>query len=288
MHDIQVRELAPGFGAEISGIDFSRPLSDDGIVTLRRLWTKSAGLLLFRNQRITPADHVRLTSYFGRVQDDGAKQAPVLADYFLDGFPEVYRVSNKKIDGKPLGREDAGTYWHSDGSWMTVAPRGSILHAIEIPSAGGDTMFANMAGAYDALSAPMQALLQDLTAVHTVLKAAIGTSYAKEYLGKLDQAAAKTAVKPVVLEHPVSGRRALYVNAGFTARINELHPNESDAMLDLLFAHATRPDSVYRHRWQMHDVVMWDNFSNMHYAVPDYKAHGDRLLNRTTVLLESA
>jgi taurine dioxygenase len=144
-------------GMVIEPGSLSHPLSDEGIATLRRLWTESAGLLLFRNQRITPADHVRLTSYFGRVQHDGAKQAPVLADYFLDGFPEIYRVSNKKIDGKPLGREDAGTYWHSDGSWMTVAPRGSILHAIEIPSAGGDTMFANMAGAYDALSAPMRA-----------------------------------------------------------------------------------------------------------------------------------
>lgn len=287
MSNITFRQITPNFGLEIMGVDFSKELSSDDIALLRKLWIDASGMLLFRNQRITPDDHVRLTSHFGKVQDDAAKQAPVLAHYFLDGYPQIYRVSNKKVDGKPLGREDAGTYWHSDGSWMDIAPRGSILHAIELPSVGGDTMFANMAGAYDALSERMQSMLDGLTATHSVLKAAIATSYAKEYEGKLDQASQKTAIKPVVLEHPISGRRAIYVNPGFTMRIRELRATESDAVLDMLFEHCTQPEFTYRHHWSLNDVAMWDNFSNMHYAVADYKAHGWRLLNRTTVLLET-
>ena len=285
MSNITFRPLTPNFGMEILGVDFSRELDGADIDTLRKLWIEASGMLLFRDQRLTPADHVRLTSYFGTVQNDIATQAPVLAHYLLDGYPEIYRVSNKKIDGKPMGREDAGTYWHSDGSWMEKAPRGSILYAVELPSVGGDTMFADMAGAYDALSAPTRTMLAELTAVHSVLNAAISTSYTKEYAGKLDQAAQKAAVHPVVLKHPVSGRAALYVNEGFTSRIIELSALESAAILKMLFEHSTRPDFVYRHRWRLNDVVMWDNFSNMHFAVPNYKAHGWRLLNRTTVLL---
>lgn len=286
MSNITYRPLTPNFAMEVMGVDFSKALASDDIALLRKLWIDAAGMLLFRDQHITPADHVRLTSYFGKVQDDVAIQAPVLAHYLLEGYPEIYRVSNKKIDGKPLGREDAGTYWHSDGSWMEKSPRGSILYAVELPSAGGDTMFADMAGAYDALSEPMKKMLDGLTAVHSVLTAAIGTSYAKEYAGKLDQAAQKTATKPVVLRHPVSGRPAIYVNQGFTSRIVELSDGESAAILKMLFEHTTRPEFTYRHQWRLNDVAMWDNFSNMHFAVANYKAHGWRLLNRTTVLLD--
>ncbi|MFA7668696.1 MAG: TauD/TfdA family dioxygenase [Burkholderiaceae bacterium] len=286
MSDINFRPLTPTFGMEVTGVDFSKELASDDIAKLKQMWADAGGMLLFRDQKITPDDHVRLTSYFGKVQDDIATQAPVLAHYLLEGYPEIYRVSNKKIDGKPLGREDAGTYWHSDGSWMTQAPRGSILHAIELPSAGGDTIFNDMGGAYEALSEPMKKMLEGLTAQHTVLKAALESSYAKEYAGKLDQAAQKSAVKPVILNHPVSGRPALYVNPGFTTRILELSAAESDAVLKMLFEHSTRPEFLYRHQWRLHDVAMWDNFSNMHFAVANYKAHGWRLLNRTTVLLE--
>ena len=286
MSSITATPLAPTFGLEISGLDLSKELTSKEIEFIRKAWLDASGLLLFRDQQISPDDHVRLTSYFGRPDRDGAKDSPVLAHYFLQGHPEIYRVSNKKVDGKPLGREDAGTYWHADGSWMTNQPRGSILHALELPRVGGDTMFADLAGAYDALSPPIQSLLSDLTAIHTVLKAALGTSYAKEYAGKLEQAAQKSSVKPVILKHPINGRPAIGVNPGFTQKILELSDLESDAILTMLFEHCTKPEFVYRHRWQLHDVAMWDNYSNMHYAVANYKAHGYRLLNRTTVLLD--
>lgn len=286
MSEIKYRPLTPNFGMEVTGVDFSKELPSDDIALLNRLWIDASGMLLFRDQNISPADHVRLTSYFGKVQDDIAIQAPVLAHYLLEGHPEIYRVSNKKIDGKPLGREDAGTYWHSDGSWMETAPRGSILHAVELPSVGGDTLFSDMAGAYEALSEPVKKMLDGLTAVHSVLTAALASSYAKEYSGKLDQAAQKSAIKPVVLRHPISGRPALYVNPGFTSRILELSNGESGAILRMLFEHTTSAEFIYRHQWRLNDVVMWDNFTNMHFAVANYKEHGWRLLNRTTVLLD--
>lgn len=284
MTNLSYVKVTPTFGIEVKGLDFRQALASDQIALLNKLWADAGGLLVFKDQDISPADHVRLTSYFGKVQDDIARVAPVMANYILPGHPEIYRVSNKKIDGKPMGREDAGTYWHSDASWMEAGPRGSILHAIELPEVGGDTMFADMTAALRALPAPMQQMLEGLTATHTVLKAAISTSYAKEYEGKLEQAALKSAVKPVVMTHPVSGRKALYVNEGFTSRITGFPEQESNALLKLLFEHSTRPEFVYRHRWSLRDVVMWDNFSNMHYAVANYKDHGWRLLNRTTVL----
>lgn len=284
MQKLSSRSLAPDFGMEISGIDFSKPIEKNDIDFIRNAWVKANGVLLFRNQDITPQDHVRLTSYFGGVHDKGATANPVLAHYYADGFPQIYRVSNKKVNGKPLGREDAGTYWHSDSAWDPAQPRGSILHAIEIPSAGGDTMFANMYQAYDALSEPMKKMLDGLTAEHSLAAAVLRTSYAKEFSGKLDEASKKSAIWPVIRTHPYSGRKALFVNPGFTSRILELSQAESDVVLDLLFKHGTSPEFVYRHSWQLHDVLMWDNYCNMHYAVANYKAHGDRFLHRTTVL----
>ena len=284
MENIKTRPLAPDFGMEITGIDFSKPMTDEDIAFLRQAWVDSNGILLFRNQDITPDDHVRLTSYFGGVYEGGAAANPVLAHYYLDGYPQIYKVSNKKIDGKPLGREDAGTYWHSDSSWSQDQPRGSILHAIELPGVGGDTMFSNMYQAYDALSQPLREMLDGLTAEHSLAAAVLRTSYAKEFGGKVDEAAKKCSVHPVVREHPYSKRKALFVNPGFTSRIMELCPDESEALLNMLYTHSVKPEFIYRHCWQKHDVLMWDNYCNMHYAVANYKAQGFRHLHRTTVL----
>jgi len=144
-------------------------------------------------------------------------------------------------------------------------------------------MFADMYRAYETLSEPMKRMLEGLQAEHSLLSAVLQTSYAKEYVGKLDEASAKQAVHPVVKVHPGSGRKLLFVNPGFTLRIVGIPAAESRALLDFLFAHATIPDHVYRHVWQQHDLLMWDNRCVMHYAVPNYKAHGTRHMHRTTI-----
>lgn len=281
--------LGSGFGLEVQGLDISQPLSSDQQEQLRQLWSRANGVLLFRNQKMTPQQHVAFSSIFGEVYSQGPTNNPALARYYLPEHPAIFRVSNKKIDGQPQGREDAGTYWHADASWQPNPPRGSLLYALEIPPVGGDTMFADMYRAYDTLSEPMKALLEGLEVEHSLLSAVMRTSYAKEYEGRLDSAAAKSAVHPVVRPHPITGRKALFVNPGFTSHIIGLSRGESDAILQSLYAHATRPENVYRHRWALHDLIMWDNHCNLHYAVSDYKADGHvRYMHRTTVKIPIA
>lgn len=281
--DFKLRPLSPGFGLCVEGLDISGPLTADAASALRKAWADAHGVLLFREQCLSPGQHVAFSRHFGEVYAQGAANNAALAAYYLPGHPEIFRVSNKKIEGQPLGREDAGTYWHSDGSWQQNPPLGSLLHALEIPGVGGDTMFADMYRAYETLSEPLKRFLEGLEAEHCLAAAVLRTSYAKEYEGRLDAAMAKKAIHPVVKVHPDTGRKALFVNPGFTSHIVGLAPGESQAVLDHLYAHATRPENVYRHRWQLHDLVMWDNRCNLHYAVADYEAEGVRYMHRTTV-----
>lgn len=283
MTTLTLRPLSPGFGLLAEGIDLSRPLSSDEAAAVRQAWTDAHGVLVFRGQQLTPEQQVAFSAHFGEVYTGGATNNTALAHYYLPGHPAIFRVSNKKIDGKPVGREDAGTYWHSDASWQPSPPRGSLLYALEIPAVGGDTMFCDMYRAWETLSPPLQRMLEGLEAEHSLAAAVLRTSYAKEFSGRLDDAAAKKAVHPVVKVHPQSGRKALFVNPGFTSHIIGLSAAESQAILELLFAHATASENVYRHTWQLHDLVMWDNRCNLHYAVANYKAHGDRYMHRTTV-----
>ncbi len=278
---LSIRPVSPGFGAEILGVNLAQPMGDNLFGEIRQAWRDADGLLLIRGQDISPEQHIAFSRRFGELHAGGGNSA--LARYHLPGHPEIYRVSNKKQDGVPQGREDAGTYWHSDGSWQPSPPMASLLHALEIPPVGGDTIFANMVRAYETLSPPMQRMLEGLQAVHSLASAVLKTSYAKEYEGNFEEAAAKKATHPVIRTHPESGRKALFVNRGFTSHIVGLSARESDAILELLFEHSTQPENVYRHSWQRHDLVVWDNRCTMHYAVADYKSHGDRYMQRTTV-----
>ncbi|MCQ9618240.1 TauD/TfdA family dioxygenase [Paenalcaligenes niemegkensis] len=280
---ITLRPATPGFGLEAQGIDVSQPLTAEQVAILQQAWLDADGILFFRNQNLTPEQHIAFSGVFGNVYSEGAKNNPALAHYYLEGHPEIYQVSNKQIDGKPVGREDAGTFWHSDASWHAAPPTGSLLLARELPTVGGDTMFANMYRAYETLSEPMKQMLSGLEASHSILTAALQTSYAKEYVGKLDQASQKQAVHPLIKVHPDSGRKVLFVNPGFTSHIIGIPTAESRAILDFLFEHSTQPDNVYRHVWQLNDLLMWDNRCVMHYAVPNYKAHGIRYMHRTTI-----
>ncbi len=280
---VALKLASPGFGLEASDVDISKPLSEDAAAALRQAWLDADGVLFFRGCELTPEQHIAFSRHFGVLYDQGAKNNPALAHYYLEGHPEIFQVSNKKIDGKPVGREDAGTYWHSDASWQANPSIGSLLYAKEIPAVGGDTLFANMYRAYDTLSDSMKKMLEGLEAVHGLLSAVLRTSYAKEYAGKLDEATTKMATHPIIKTHPKTGRKVLFVNPGFTSHIVGLPASESDAILQFLFRHSTTPENVYRHVWQKHDLLMWDNRCVLHYAVPNYKAYGDRHMYRTTV-----
>lgn len=274
-----VRRLSPACGSEIVGLDLSKPLTDGQFQTIVQAWDDSQGVLVLRNQNITPEEHIAFSRRFGDLVT--GKPGTMMYDYYLPGYPEIFRVSNKSLNGLPLGREDAGTYWHSDGSWMEKPPAASLLHALELPEIGGDTMFANMYAAFEKLSLPMQKMLDGLHVVHD-RTAASSTSYGKE-LSRGGSDATQSAIHPLVTVHPRTGKKSIFVNPGFSARIEELSATESKTILAHLFQHAVSAETTYRHSWRLHDIVMWDNRCVLHYAVSDYKSIGVRYMQRTTV-----
>lgn len=275
-----IQSVSPHIGAEVVGADLRQPVGANLFRELHQAWVDADGLLIVRDQHLTPEQQIAFSRQFGELATAGDN--PVIQKYTLPGYPEIFRVSNKKQDGEPLGREDAGTYWHSDGTWQTFPSKASILYGIEIPRVGGNTMFADLYQAWETLTPTMQRMIEGQKAVHAMANAG-GTSFEREFTGKGDVVAAKTAVHPLVITHPDSGRKALFVNRGYTAQIVGLSRPESDALLGFLFEHSTAPELVYRHSWRPRDLIIWDNRCTAHCAIPDYKAIGDRYLHRTSV-----
>ncbi|MEK9723058.1 MAG: TauD/TfdA family dioxygenase [Rhodospirillaceae bacterium] len=281
--DLTIRPLSPGFGAEALGAALAGG-GDNVAGTLRQAWLDAGGLLVVRDQDIAAPDHIAFASHFGPMF--GAPGEPPLQDtvsiYIHPDHPEIYRVSNQvDANGKPRGRKGAGTYWHSDVSFRERPAGASILSAKQIPDTGGDTVFCDMTRAYAALAAPIQAMLAPLKAVHD-FEVAARTQYAQPLVVETDMAGANRAVHPVVRTHAETGAKSLYVNPGFTSHIEGLAPDESKALLNFLARHCTQPEFLYRHRWQAHDLVIWDNRCLMHYAVMDYPDDQPRYMERTT------
>jgi taurine dioxygenase len=210
----------------------------------------------------------------------------VKAEYLLPDQPEVLVLSNKKHpDGRPMGFEDAGRYWHSDMSYVEEPPLGSLLHAIEIPPEKGDTLYCNMYLAYEELPDATKQRLVGLQAAHSYLASFEGktkSGYARDTLTEEQKAQLAEVTHPVVRTHPETGRKALYVNPGFTVRLVGLPEDEGAALLDELLVHASRPEFQFRHVWQPHDLVFWDNRCTMHHATT-YDTQYTRHMHRTTV-----
>jgi taurine dioxygenase len=275
---VEIRPLDDALGAEVLGLDLSQPLADDEFGRIRQAHLDHH-VLVFRDQRITPAQQVTFSRRFGPLQ------IHVLRDFQLQGHPEVLVVSNIKENGKPIGLGDAGVFWHSDLSYKDTPSLGSLLHAQELPAEGGDTLFANQHRAYEALPKELKDLVDPLVAEHTYVSRYEELRARNPWRPALTQRQldeVKPVVHPVVRTHPETGRKALFVSEHFTTRIVGLPEDESRAVLDELFARSVQPEFVYRHRWQPHDMVFWDNRSVMHLAAgtPD---HLRRKLYRTTV-----
>ena len=282
--EMTIARASRALGATVSGIDLSQDFSDAGIAALRDAFN-THGLLLFRGQDVSPEDHVRFSRRFGELEHH------VLNDALLDGLPEIYILSNLKKDGRRVGRAGAGHYWHSDLSYMEAPSLGSLLRAIEVPEVGGDTMFANLAAAYDALSAPMKSFLAGLEAEHHFAKvqSRVMSLGLNKPLTPEQLAQTPPVVHPLVRAHPETGRKSLFLSPGFTTGIVGMTPEESAALLDFLAGHAAEPRFVYRHQWQPNDVVFWDNRTLMHYAIDDYDYERDRRhMHRTTIRGEKA
>ncbi|MFS2099908.1 TauD/TfdA dioxygenase family protein [Variovorax sp. Varisp85] len=275
----EVRPFDAPVGAEVVGLDISKPINTEDFIRLHKAHLDHH-VLVFRDQQITPQEHIDFSRRFGPLE------IHVLHQFQLKNHPEILIVSNIKENGEPIGLGDAGVYWHSDISYKPNPSLGSLLHAQELPSEGGDTLFANQHLAWESLSPELQQRILPLKAEHSYLAKYEELRAKNPWRPKLSQAQidqVAPAVQPVVRTHPETGRKALFVSEHFTTRIVGLPAQESDALLAELFAHSVKPEFVYRHKWAPHDLVFWDNRSLMHLAAgtPD---HLRRRLNRTTIV----
>jgi len=275
----EVRPFDAPVGAEIIGLDIAKPITEEDFARIHRAHLDHH-VLVFRNQQISPQEHIDFSRRFGPLE------IHVLHQFQLRNHPEILIVSNIKENGEPIGLGDAGVYWHSDISYKPKPSLGSLLHAQELPSEGGDTLFADQHLAWESLPDDLQQRILPLKAEHSYLAKYEELRAKNPWRPKLSQAQidqVAPAVQPVVRTHPETGRKALFVSEHFTTRIVGLPQDESDALLAELFAHSVKPEFVYRHTWAPHDLVFWDNRSLMHLAAgtPD---HLRRRLNRTTIV----
>ena len=276
---ISIQKVSPAVGAVVTGIDLSNPVSPDIFETLERAIAEY-DVLVFRDQRLTPAQHVEFSRRFGSLETH------VISEALLEGYPEIYVISNVIENGKPKGRAYAGTYWHSDLSYMPVPAMGSMMYARQIPEIGGDTMFANMYLAYETLSAGLQRMIEQLRAVHSFGHADKRHFSKRGAAARLNESTRKKTPPvehPVVRTHPTTGRKALFINPGFTSHFVDMTEEESEPLLEYLFRHITQPAFIYRHRWEVNDLVFWDNRCTIHHAIRDYGEDTPRHMHRTTI-----
>ncbi|QDW41292.1 TauD/TfdA family dioxygenase [Bradyrhizobium sp. KBS0727] len=269
---IEARPTSGAVGAEILGIDLSRDLEDSDVEELRAAFNEY-GVIFFREQNLSPEQHIAFAERFGQININRFfKAAP--------GYPQIAEVRKE-----PEQKSNIGGGWHTDHSYDQVPALGSILLAREVPPFGGDTLFASMSHAYDALSDGLKRTLEQLRAVHSsrhVFGAA--SEYVKNAGDRLGNtaAAAQDASHPVVMRHPETGRKTLYVNPGFTLHFEGWTAAESKPLLDFLYAHAARPEFQTRFRWREGSIAFWDNRATWHFAINDY--HGERrLMHRITL-----
>ncbi len=267
---MEIRPLTAGLGAEILGADIRSAADFQAIF---EAFVRHS-VIVIREQQISPDDHIAFARQFG----------PININRFFkpaEGYPEIATVSKE-----PDQKEAVGESWHTDHSYDDIPAMGSLLHAIEVPAVGGDTLFVSMAAAYDALSGPMKSFLSGLHGVHSS-RHAFGQSTTDSEAaqsGRLGNAAlaVQDAHHPVVITHPLSGRKGLYINPGFTTHIDGLTKAESDAVLEMLYAHCKQPEFQCRVRWHTGDMTIWDNRATWHKAINDYHGHR-RFMHRITV-----
>ena len=275
----EVNNLADNFGAEVIGLDLSENLAEEDFTTVRDLYFERA-VVVFRGQTLTPSQQSAFSRRFGDLM------VHVLTQFQILGDPEVLLLSNRRdADGNPIGFEDAGRYWHSDISYNAEPALGTMLYAVEIPPQGGDTLFADMAAAYEALSDKVKQQIDGRFAYHSYTvnyKTNETNTGSRPNLTDVQLATLENVLHPIVRTHEDTGRKALYVNQGFTYRIDGMSETKSDALLKKLFAHTTEERFIYRHKWRPHDLLCWDNRSVMHHATL-YDGKYIRHMHRTTI-----
>ena len=270
---LTITPISSALGAQIDGVDLTRPLSPQQRDAIEQALLEHQ-VIFFKDQSITPQQQARFAANFGDLHIH-----PIYPN--VPEQPEVLVLDTAVTDV----RDNA--VWHTDVTFLPTPAMGAVLSAKQLPAFGGDTLWASGIAAFEGLSKPLQVLLDGLTATHDFTK-----SFPLERFGSTPEDFLRweqtrknnpPLSHPVVRTHPVSGRKSLFVNEGFTTKINELSEAESEAILKLLFAHSTRPEYTIRWRWQENDVAFWDNRVTQHYAVDDYRPNR-RVMHRATIL----
>ncbi|KMK65916.1 TauD/TfdA family dioxygenase [Puniceibacterium sp. IMCC21224] len=276
-----------GLGARIKEIDLSQTLTEDQVGEVRMALSKH-GVICFPDQKIDAAD---LKAFSGRF---GTLEINVTGNYQEPGHPEVMILSNKVVDGKPLGLSDAGQDWHTDMSYSKEMAFANVLYGIEIPRVNGTplgcTEFGNMRAAYLDLPDDLKQKLDGRTATHDFnkfwenMRREKGSS--RPPLTPEQKAKKPPVSQPIFLTHPITGDKVLYANPGYTVQIDGMDKTESDEILSFLFRHQLQPKYCYKHLWSENDVLMWDNFGTIHNAVADYGPDTPRLIKRCQVMAD--
>ncbi|HZS82190.1 MAG TPA: TauD/TfdA family dioxygenase [Stellaceae bacterium] len=273
----EIKPLAGSLGAEIAGLDLARPLPEGAAARIREALTRHL-VIFFRGQDLTPEQHLAFSRLFGPLS-----RVPYVKH--MAEYPDIIAVL-KEADEQKIST--FGNAWHSDFSFLEEPPMGSVLYARETPSHGGDTLWANMYEAYEALSDGMKRLLGPLRAMHS------GKPYGQGGIPKDLRTSRSIAIErgnpeadretahPIVRLHPESGHKALFVNPIYTTRLEGMSEAESRPLLDVLYRHCSRPEFTCRFRWAKGSLAVWDNRCTLHYAVNDYDGQR-RLMHRTTI-----
>lgn len=267
---LEIEPLTAEIGAEVHGIDLREPLDDATIAELRTALDRHL-VLFFRDQHITPTQHLAFAQRFGPISV--APFGPKHPDH-----PEITVLDQTTPKG------EGADSWHADNTFMPEPPMGSILRAVQLPDVGGDTCFASGYAAYESLSPAMQQFLDDKRAVHDIsrmLRKAIANGQATEPFEQMQRMWPPFS-HPVVRTNPVTGRKCLFVNGNWTARIEGLTERENDALLPMLIEHIRSPELQCRFRWREGSIAFWDNRWVQHYAVPDYSGQR-RVMHRVTI-----
>jgi taurine dioxygenase len=275
---IKLRKLSYALGAEVRDIDVGAPMSEQAFGEIYKAFLDN-GILLFRDQDITREQHIEFSRRFGELDRHEALPRDQHPKY-----PELLMVTNEpKADGSPSDTKYTGRQWHSDMSFTTVPSLGSLLKSYAVPEVGGDTLFANMYMAYDALSDGMKKLIAGLHGIHLSGTRKLANDDTGVVRAEEQKRINPPVAQPVVRVHPETGRKALYIGEK-VKRFEGMTESESKPLIDYLVGHATRAEFLYRHQWKKNDIVAWDNRCVMHQALGDFDETQLRHMERTTVL----
>ena len=276
---IKINKLSHNMGAEICNIDLTK-LIDSSVLDMIKNIFFSNHLLVFRNQSLDAKKLVHFSRLLGDLD------IHIKNEFHHNDFPEVLILSNKKKqDGSPVGFEDAGRYWHTDMSYTKTPPMASILLALEVPDYGGDTLFCNMEKAYSDLENKEKEFLLTLKAIHSYEASFLGLTSANKNRTALTNEQKKRlnkVIHPVIRTHKETNNRSIYVNPGFTEKIEGKSKNESKKILERIFDHCLDNKYIFKYKWKKNDLVIWDNSSVLHHAT-EYDMSQTRHMLRTTI-----